>query len=39
MSAAARAPKGPNDTLMRLIAASGVSHKALARRVNELAER
>ncbi|WP_405824482.1 sporulation protein [Streptomyces sp. NBC_00838] len=39
MSAAARGPKGPNDKLLRLITASGVSHKHLARRVNELAVR
>ncbi|MEV0776329.1 sporulation protein [Streptomyces sp. NPDC050428] len=39
MNAAARRPKRPNSDLVRLITASGVSHKHLARRVNELATR
>lgn len=37
MSAAARRTRRPNSDLVRLIAACGVSHKQLARRVNELA--
>lgn len=39
MSAAALPAKRPNSNLTRLIVASGVSHKYLARRVNELASR
>lgn len=39
MSAAARRTRPPNSQLVRLIDASGISHKHLARRVNELATR
>lgn len=39
MNAKAHGPKPPNSRLERLIASSGVSHKHLARRVNELASR
>lgn len=38
MAAAHRQPKQPNKELSRLIAASGASHKALAHRINQLAQ-